>query len=286
MRTLSRVTRILISSSAIGVIAASIGVLIWFLIEDEHAERRTIGRQPELFYDPLASDQLDDYSRVFGIAHNSGDSFAATRRALIHGADVIEVDVIMHNGELYAAHDPPVGVIGRRAFRGPRLVDIWQVANDAEVVALDLKQSSADFLTLTIAFLQEREDYQVIVSTDDPQSLWRLADEAPHAFRFYSISTQGRLDAMRDDPDLVQLIDGVGIRENLVTDESAAWMHDEGLMILAWTVNDLQRVNELVDLGVTAITTDNLAILELLGGQMREDTMLTRAIMRRDLAAP
>ena len=35
-------------------------------------------------------------------------------------------------------------------------------------------------------------------------------------------------------------------------------------MVIAWTVNDLARVNLLVEMGVAGITTDNLAILELI----------------------
>jgi len=40
--------------------------------------------------------------------------------------------------------------------------------------------------------------------------------------------------------------------------------HRHKLLILAWTVNDSQRLNELVRLGVDGITTANLAILQAL----------------------
>jgi glycerophosphoryl diester phosphodiesterase len=46
---------------------------------------------------------------------------------------------------------------------------------------------------------------------------------------------------------------------NLVT-----WVHQHKLLILAWTVNDSQRLNQLVRLGVDGITTANLAILRAL----------------------
>jgi glycerophosphoryl diester phosphodiesterase len=41
-------------------------------------------------------------------------------------------------------------------------------------------------------------------------------------------------------------------------------MHQHKLLILAWTVNDSQRFNQLVRLGVDGITTANLAILRAL----------------------
>ncbi len=44
-----------------------------------------------------------------------------------------------------------------------------------------------------------------------------------------------------------------------------AWLRQHKLLVLAWTVNDGQRFNELVRLGVNGITTANLAILRALG---------------------
>jgi glycerophosphoryl diester phosphodiesterase len=49
------------------------------------------------------------------------------------------------------------------------------------------------------------------------------------------------------------------VDRNLVT-----WVHAHKLVILAWTVNDSERFNQLVRLGVDGITTANLAILRAL----------------------
>ena len=46
---------------------------------------------------------------------------------------------------------------------------------------------------------------------------------------------------------------------NLVT-----WVHRHRLVLLAWTVNDSERFNQLVRLGVDGITTGSLAILQAL----------------------
>ena len=56
---------------------------------------------------------LDDYADVFAVAHNSGDDVRATLDAVAAGADVIEVDVIALDGQLYAAHAAPPIWIGR-----------------------------------------------------------------------------------------------------------------------------------------------------------------------------
>jgi glycerophosphoryl diester phosphodiesterase len=271
---LKYLAQVIVSGLAIAVIVASSMLLLWFLFDAEGAERHTSGRHPSLFYRPLGQDLLDDYAQVFGVAHNSGDSLLATRRALRYGADIIEVDVVSFNGQLYAAHDPPIGVVAQRAFRGPRLIDVWRAASGADVIALDLKDSSPEFLAMVVAFLEEHDDRQVVVSSPSPVALHMLRDGAPHAVVVYSIGSQARLAALQDDPDLLALIDGVGIRESLITEESAEWLNEHDLLIFAWTVNSMARVNALVELGVDAITTDNLAILELLGGQERSEARL------------
>jgi len=43
-----------------------------------------------------------------------------------------------------------------------------------------------------------------------------------------------------------------------------SWMHQRRLLVLAWTVNDGQRLNELIRLGIDGVTTANLAILQAL----------------------
>jgi glycerophosphoryl diester phosphodiesterase len=81
---------------------------------------------------------------------------------------------------------------------------------------------------------------------------------------------------LRSNPDRLSLIDGVTIRHTLLDEDAARWLREQHLIVLAWTVNDLPRTNELVRYGVDAITTDNLAIMELLGGQRRGENRLSR----------
>jgi glycerophosphoryl diester phosphodiesterase len=57
----------------------------------------------------------------------------------------------------------------------------------------------------------------------------------------------------------------VSVFQGLVDANLVAWLHQHKLLILAWTVNDGRRLNELVRLGVDGITTANLAILRALG---------------------
>lgn len=267
--------------AAAGALLGMLGWLAWTQHLSERVDLWLHGEQPIQFYLTLDGDLLDDYSRVFGVAHNSGDRLATTREALDHGADVIEIDVISISGVLFAAHTTPPRFVTRHVYRGPPLELVWAQAVEADVIALDLKETSPRYVELVIAFLAAHPDQQVIVSTRDRATFEALRERAPAAYRFLSIGSRAQLDALYADLGLATLVDGASIRETLVDAQSAAWMDERGLMILAWTVNDLKRMNELVALGVDGITTDNLAIMELLGGQERDETLLGRAARHR-----
>jgi glycerophosphoryl diester phosphodiesterase len=64
---------------------------------------------------------------------------------------------------------------------------------------------------------------------------------------------------------VVTAVGGVSVFQGLVDASLVAWVHQHKLVVLAWTVNDGQRMNELARLGVDGITTANLAILQALG---------------------
>ena len=264
------------------VILASGAALTVFLLLPDLAEEYTVGLRPTQFYDPLdpdlLADELDgDYARVFAVAHNSGGSVDATLEALAHGADAIEIDVVALDGRLYASHAPPLPIIGRRAFRGPALETIWTAGAQTDLVKLDLKQSSPAYLDLVLDFLAAHQRrHQVIVATSDEASLRRFAERMPDAFRFASVGDEADLRALHENRDLVALIDGVSIRADLLDQETAGWLSERDLLALAWTVDDIKRANELIRLGVDAITTDNLALMALLGGQERGEARLAR----------
>lgn len=70
---------------------------------------------------------------------------------------------------------------------------------------------------------------------------------------------------LQSDPALQKAIGGASVFQGLVDANLVAWLHQHKLLVLAWTVNDGPRLNELVRLGVDGITTANLAILRALG---------------------
>jgi hypothetical protein len=262
------------------VILACVVALVTFITFDHEAAEFTSGGEPIQFRRQLDSDLLDDYGGVFGVAHNSGNLVGTTTEALAHGADVIEIDVVSVGGELRAAHRSPLPLIGSRLFRGPKLEEVWAAAAGADVIKLDLKKSAPEFLERLLAFLRAREQYEVVISTRDPAALRFLAEGAPRVIRLLSIPDERGLRRLQGDEELLGLADGVTIRHTVLDQERVEWLRGRGLLVFAWTVNDLARVNELVSWGVNAVNTDNLAIMELLGGQERGEGTLRSLIPR------
>ena len=273
--------RATIARASVVVIAVAALLLVVFVFFAPWGEEFTSGRVPTQFYARLEREGvLDHYRAVFGVAHNSGGTLGATTEALAHGADVIEIDVVSLDGTLYSAHVPPLPIVGNRFFRGPSLAEVWDTAAEADVIKLDLKESSPAYLDLLFAFLAARPDREVIIVTGNERALATFNERFPRAVPLLSVGSNRRLRDLRRQPDLVALVDGVTIRQGLLDADTAAWLEESGLLVRAWTVNDLERLNELVGMGVDAITTDNLAIMELLGGERRGEAWLRDRVRR------
>lgn len=283
MRRAAIAVKVVVGLVAVLVISGSLYLLAWLAFDPLTAEAWTTGLQPTLFQGDIDPDELifsdPAYGSVFGVAHNSGDSLQATLEALIFGADIIEVDVVEIDGALYSAHSSPLPFVGQEWFRGPRLETVWTAAFGAEAVSLDLKESSPAFVRVVGEFLATRAPYRkVIVTGRDAWVLAELRQQAPDAVYLLSVPNREFLDReLRDNTATREVIDGVTIRESALDDETIAWLGEQGLLVFAWTVNDLERVNELIGLGVDAVTTDNLAILTLLGGQERGERDLVQS---------
>lgn len=263
--------RVLVAVLSCLVIAGSLYLLVLFVVDPEGAEAWTVGLRPNQFFRELDHDQRAysdaGYAAIFGVAHNSGGSVEATLEALVYGADIIEADVVELEGTLYSAHDPPLPFLGQRWFRGPRLDRIWAASAGATAVKLDLKESSPAFVQLVGDFLEVRASYrQVIVSSRSPWVLHYLHARVPEAVLLLSVSDAAGLAAMRENQPLIEVIDGITVRHTILDSDNVAWINVLGLLMFAWTVNDLERANELMRLGVDGITTDNLALISLFAG--------------------
>jgi len=222
---------------------------------------------PAQFYDRVQLEPAlaQDYPRVLGVAHNAGNNLGTLSTALHYGADVLEIDVISARGQLVAGRDHWWGWLARQVFRGPTLVQAWDGAAAAGIIKLDLMQADRGFLDDLVAFLTPRAgSRRVMISSRDPGALLYLHSRLPGVTMLYSVAGPDAVHQLMSDSALQRAIGGASVFQGLADANLVTWLHAHRLVILAWTVNDSERFNQLVRLGVDGITTGNLAILQAL----------------------
>ena len=250
-----------------GVLVAAL--VVGIIVAWPHARVYTGVAPPPQFYQKVQLEPAleQDYKNVFGVAHNAGNNLGTLAKALRYGADGIEIDVISARGRLMAGRDQPLPRLHRQVFRGPTLAEAWDRAADADIVKLDLKQTDRGFLDDLIEFVAPRaKSKRVMIASGDPSVLSYLHSRLPDVTLLFSVGWPDELHQLQSDLALQKVIGGVSVFQGLADAHLVAWLHQHKLLALAWTVNDSQRFNELVRLGVDGITTANLAILRALGG--------------------
>jgi glycerophosphoryl diester phosphodiesterase len=245
--------------------AGCIALLALLVVFDAQAERLTAGRTPAEFSARLDGRLRGDYDATTVIAHNAGDAIRPATEAVAYGVDGIEIDVHAAGDELFAAHNAPVPLLEDVVFRGPSLQAAWAVARLRSTVLLHLKEHSARYLAQVHAFLAAHRLRHVIVQSYDPGTLRTLRRTDPQVTRLLLVFHPSDLSRLRRDRGLRRTIDGVSIRDSLLSARALAWLKRERLRTFVWTVNDEHRMNQLVRAGVDGLITERLDIMHLLG---------------------
>ena len=240
----------------------ALGAVVVF---DASVERFTAGRVPSEFAQRLDTGLTGRYTAVTGVAHNAGDDLRSATEAVAYGADAIEIDVRSVGSELFASHDAPIPWLEDLVFRGPSLQEAWKVAQLRDTVLLHLKERSPAFLTAVRDFLASRPLRRVIVQTDDGDSLRVLRRTMPSVQRLLLIMKPGDLERLQRNAQMLAVIDGVSIRESLLSARAQAWLRQRRLLVFAWPVNEERRMNELVARGIDGLITDRFDVMQLLG---------------------
>jgi hypothetical protein len=215
---------------------------------------------------PQYASQLDTppdptVSRVLTVAHNAGDNAATTRAATAHGAGAIEIDVWRDNQSLVARHNRIFPVISSWLPGGSPLNQVWNSVGSRPVV-LDLKSTSPTALRMVTAEINRHPGSRVIVTTPSRTALEALRRDAPTVTRLLTVLNSGGLHRLLADPGPLAVAQGVSIRQTLLTSDVTSSLHNDHLLVQAWTVNTMARLNELSRWGVDGVTTDNLSILD------------------------
>lgn len=250
--------------------AVLLAVSVTLAVSWQGVQRYTGTLAPPQFYRAAGVGQLPHDPAALGVAHNAGNTLRTASVAARHGADVIEVDVVSVGGTVVAGRAQPLSWLRQLVFFGPTLHELWQRAAPENVVLLDLKRHDDALVDQVEDFLAPRAGSRtVLISSTSVAVLQRLNRQLPRVETLLTLAWPADVARLRAQPALRQTIDGVSVFHGLVNPGLVGWLHQAGLLVLAWTVDDARTAASLLRDGVDGITTNNLAILQKLAGSHR-----------------
>jgi len=204
------------------------------------------------------------------IAHGAGNTAALANNAIAEQADFLEVDLWLHRGRFEARHERAVYPLPllfekwylRWAPRKPfGLTELLAEAAGRSRVFLDLKSGGEQSAMLVRRAIDNASPGGLRVAASAQQ--WRILRAihavAPEVETFYSIDVQAKLDLFLSVSERDKQPRGVSCRHSLLTAPIVQRLHDRGLWVVAWTVDDLARAESLAAWGVDGITTHRIA---------------------------
>jgi len=199
------------------------------------------------------------------IAHAAGNAAHVSDDAIADGADYLEVDLWVHRGQFETRHERrfPLRIpllyerwYLSRARRSGGLASLFQACGTQTGVFLDLKGVGTTTANLIAAARAEAPaGLQLAASSQSWEGLRQLARAVPGTSLFYSVDVASKLDLLFSITRRDRLPRGTSCRHTLLTRPLVERLHDAGLAVVAWTVDDVDRARELVSWGVDAVTT-------------------------------
>ena len=203
------------------------------------------------------------------IGHGAGNTLALVSSATEAGADFLEVDLWLHKGRFEARHERAVYPIPllfekwylRWAPRKPfGLAELLEAAAGRVRVFLDMKSGGEEAARLLRRSIDEAGVApRIAASAQQWRFLRALRNIAPEVETFYSIDVQAKLDLFLSVFERDRQPKGVSCRHTLLTAEVVERLHDRGLWVVAWTVDEVERAQVLAAWGVDAVTTHRVA---------------------------
>ena len=200
------------------------------------------------------------------IAHGGGNAISRAHDFIASGADYLEVDLWMHRGRFEARHE-------RRMRWLPLLFEKWylsrvpsamygleelleETAGHAAGIFLDIKNGGAGAAALLRRILASNpHPRRVVASSQQWRALRAMRELTPEVDAFYSIDVRAKLDLFLSVADRDTRPRGVSCRHTLLDRRVVRLLHQRGLLVVAWTVDDVERARELVSWGIDGITT-------------------------------
>ncbi|MFN0095221.1 MAG: glycerophosphodiester phosphodiesterase [Dehalococcoidia bacterium] len=197
------------------------------------------------------------------IAHAT-NSEARASSAIDAGADWVEVDIWGHSGAIEVRHERRTPVL-------PLLFEKWYVRFPGDTarrlagilgalppdvgVFFDLKDNHSATRDAIRSVFQDARGRRMAASSQLWHALRPLGAACEGLDLFYSVDSPAKLDLLLSVIRRDRQVAGVSARASLLQAPTVRALHDCGLQVVAWTVDDPDRAAELARWGVDGITT-------------------------------
>jgi glycerophosphoryl diester phosphodiesterase len=199
-----------------------------------------------------------------GVAGLPENTIASFERAIEMGVDAIELDVRQSaDGKLVVVHDSVVGDhsvqstpyekfrIAPEGFEIPLLEEVLEQVGKRTF--LDIEFKHAGFEAQAVELIKKYTDpAQVMVSAFDTKTLEAVDDLFPELQIGYIYNRTQDEESRHNCP-----IDVVIPQFRLASRQLIEEVHEEGLRVWAWTVNEENEIQRLLALGVDGLITDH-----------------------------
>ncbi len=211
---------------------------------------------------------------ALAIAHRAGNSLARLGPAVELGVDVIEADVVSHQGRLEVRHLKTMGPLPLlwdkwelRSARRPRLglADLLLAAEPDVTFMLDLKGRDAGAGSQVARLLHDHAPERPVLVCS---RFWPIL--AP----FEAVPWVRTVRSARNRAELAPLLEpaatrgyGASVHRSLMTPDVVARLHERVDVVMTWPINDdaaLEQMLALRSTGTIGVISDELHVLRKL----------------------
>lgn len=208
------------------------------------------------------------------VAHRAGNNLADLERAIAAGADAIECDFWHDGGRLSLRHErklPALPLLFDRWYVRFSRGDLWlrdllpRLSGRAELF-LDIKSSTTQAADAILKLYRGGETSlpSTVASSRHWDLLDRLGREDTALRMLYSVGRTDQIAPLLRRAEATCPPAGTSIRQAFLDAETVGRLHDVGLLVYAWIVNDLHRAAQLRSWGVDGIISDDVALFAAL----------------------
>jgi glycerophosphoryl diester phosphodiesterase len=224
---------------------------------------------------PLASQTPSGDRGYYAIAHRAGNNLHDLERALAVGVDGIECDFWHDRGRLTLRHERKLPALPvwydrwylRFSIGELSLPSLLREIDGRADLFLDIKSATPRAADVVLALYHDYESMMppTLVSSQQWRLLDQLADAGTEMQMYYSVGRRRTIDALLRRAEVAPRPAGTSIRHTLLSADVVKRLHDAGLRVFAWTVNNRHRAEQLLGWGVDGIISDDINLHATLG---------------------